>query len=174
MSKVRAYWERVVGSPVEHDPPRYRSGVSAVNRLAPELGALADSELRAQATHIIERMRGGEPPDAHLVRSYAIVREAARRTVRLTAYDEQLIAAMAMHDGFVAQMDTGEGKTLAAVFTVFLRAAGGRGAHVLTFNDYLARRDAAWMGPVYEMLGPKDCSNFLYAQCVADLPGKRI
>jgi len=153
MSNVRAIWDRVVGSPVEHDPPRYRDGVEAINRLAPEMRALDDSDLRAEAGRIIEAIRGGEQPDAHLVSSYAIVREAARRTLGLTAYDEQLVAAMAMHYGFVAQMDTGEGKTLAAVFTVFLRAAGGQGAHVLTFNDYLARRDAAWMGPVYEMLG---------------------
>ncbi len=153
MSNVRAFWGRVVGSPVEHDPPRYRNRMGAINGLRPELGALADAQLRAEAVRTVERIRDGEPPNAHLVRSYAVVREAAHRTLGLTAYDEQLVAAMAMHDGFVAQMDTGEGKTLAAVFTVFLRAAGGRGAHVLTFNDYLARRDAEWMGPVYEMLG---------------------
>jgi len=153
MSDVRAFWDRVVGGPSEYDPVRYRRRVRAVNALSAEVEGLSDTDLRTEAARISARMRGEGSDQADTVHAYAIVREAARRSLGLTAYDEQLIAAMAMHDGFVVQMDTGEGKTLAAVFAVFLKAAAGRGAHVLTFNDYLARRDAEWMGPVYEMLG---------------------
>ena len=150
---LHTFWNRLVGSPLEHDPARYRALVGAIDELGVESAALTNMDLRYEALCMVEQIRAGEPADDRLVRGYALVREAARRTIGLTAYDEQLVAAMAMHDGFVVQMDTGEGKTLAAVFTVFSRAAEGQGAHVLTFNDYLARRDAEWMGPVYEMLG---------------------
>ncbi len=149
----RAIWKRIVGNPVGRDLSRYRRLVDDVHALAPTFEALSAAELGARARDVTECLRGGEPPSAHVVRSFALVRETARRTLGLDAHDEQLFAAMAMHEGFVAQLDTGEGKTLAAVFSAFLRGAAGHGAHILTFNDYLARRDAEWMGPTYRALG---------------------
>ena len=100
-----------------------------------------------------KKVSEGTPLDDIIIESFELAREAVKRTLGLLAYDEQLIAGIAMHKGRLIEMQTGEGKTLAAVFPVFLNALTGLGCHILTFNDYLARRDALWMGPIYEMLG---------------------
>jgi preprotein translocase subunit SecA len=151
----RALYDRLQGRPVEHDLEPYRRTLAAIAALEPELKALADDALLGRARALRE---GVDPDDAsaspgRVIEAFALVREAARRALGERPFDEQLIAGLALARGRVAEMATGEGKTLAAVAPVFLHALAGRGAHLLTFNDYLARRDAAWMGPVYARLG---------------------
>src|ERR671936_1903593 len=102
---------------------------------------------------IIERARNGEPLDDLLYECFALVREAARRTVDMRPFDVQLIGGMVLHDGAIAEMKTGEGKTLTATLPIVLNSLAGNGVHLVTVNDYLARRDAQWMKPIYEMLG---------------------
>jgi preprotein translocase subunit SecA len=142
-----------VGDPIEQDPPRYRQRVDRVRALESDIVRLGADELRADAASVAQRLRSGDRREEGIARAFALVAEACRRALALSPFDEQPVAAFAMHDGHIAQMDTGEGKTLAAVFPAFVWGALGAGAHVLTFNDYLARRDAAWMGPIYELLG---------------------
>jgi preprotein translocase subunit SecA len=114
---------------------------------------LDDSELREEADALRERARGGEPLDDLLPEAFALVREAARRTLGQRHYDVQLVGGMVLHDGAIAEMKTGEGKTLTATLPVFLNTLAGNSVHLVTVNDYLARRDAEWMRPIYEALG---------------------
>ena len=114
---------------------------------------LSDAELRAKTDEFRARVAEGAELDDLLDEAFAVVREAGVRTLGLRLFDVQLIGAMTLHEGQVAEMKTGEGKTLAAVPAVYLNALAGRGVHVVTVNDYLARRDAEWMGPIYELLG---------------------
>ena len=151
--------DRLQGRPVEHDPSRLRALLPAVAALEPGLAALGDEAIRERARALRSgplangvSLDAGPSRDA-LVAAFALVREAARRALGLRLHDEQVLAGLALAEGALAELATGEGKTLAAVAPVLVRALGGRGAHVLTFNDYLARRDAGWMGPVYERLG---------------------
>jgi preprotein translocase subunit SecA len=130
-----------------------RGTLDAVARLEPRVAALADDELSSEARALRHRLNRARDSDESRVRAFALTREAARRTLGLRPSDEQLACGLALHRGKVAELATGEGKTLAAVAPVFLHALSGEGAHVLTFNDYLARRDAQWMGPVYRLLG---------------------
>ncbi len=145
--------DRLRGRPIERDLSAYREVLARVNSLEPATRALADSALTERARGLQARGRDGSPPEEGLPEAFALAREAARRALGQRPFDEQVLAGLALADGKIAEMATGEGKTLAAVAPVFLQALAGRGAHVLTFNDYLARRDAAWMGPVYERLG---------------------
>jgi preprotein translocase subunit SecA len=127
--------------------------VEAINRIEPEMELLEDREIRTEADQLRERARGGESLDDLLPEAFALCREAARRTVGERHYDVQLIGGMVLHDGSIAEMRTGEGKTLTSTLAVFLNSLGGEGVHLVTVNDYLARRDATWMGPIYDMLG---------------------
>jgi preprotein translocase subunit SecA len=120
---------------------------------AERLAQATDEELRALARKLRDRALAGAPLDELELEAFALVREAAGRTLGLRPFDVQVLAALALHRRHLVEMQTGEGKTLAAVFPVYLNALTGRGVHVLTFNDYLARRDAAWMGPLYRFLG---------------------
>jgi preprotein translocase subunit SecA len=131
----------------------YLPRLDAINALEPELLCLADGELKERTMGLRERARSGEALDALLTECFALVREAARRTLGERLYEVQILAGLAMHEGKLVEMQTGEGKTLAAVAPVVLNALAGRGVHVLTYNDYLSHRDAAWMGPVYGQLG---------------------
>ncbi|HEX9942083.1 MAG TPA: accessory Sec system translocase SecA2 [Thermoanaerobaculia bacterium] len=131
----------------------YLPRLDAINALEPELQQLTDGELSARARALRSRARSGEALDALLPECFALVRETARRALGERPYEVQLLAGVAMHEGKLVEMATGEGKTLAAVAPAALNALTGRGVHVLTYNDYLARRDAGWMGPVYERLG---------------------
>jgi preprotein translocase subunit SecA len=146
--------DRLRGRPIERDLRGYREALARVAALEPAMAELTDSGLteRARALRLRVAAEGG-PPGTELPEAFALAREAARRALGQRPFDEQVLAGLALAEGKIAEMATGEGKTLAAVAPVFLRALAGRGAHVLTFNDYLARRDAAWMGPVYERLG---------------------
>ena len=145
--------DRMRGDPVVRDLGAYASRVADIGALAAAMARQSGAALRGQAVQLGSRVREGEAPDALVAPAFALVRETARRTLGLRPYDVQIIAGLALHDGRVAEQATGEGKTLSAVAPMFLNALRGRGAHVLTFNDYLARRDAVWMGPAYEALG---------------------
>ncbi len=127
--------------------------VARINALEPRLQALSDAELQAKTAEFRSRIAEGQTLDALLPEAFATMREAARRVLGMRHYDVQLIGGMVLHMGKIAEMRTGEGKTLVATLPVYLNALAGKGVHVVTVNDYLARRDAAWMGRVYEWLG---------------------
>src|SRR5918995_5622067 len=131
----------------------YEKRVDSINRVEPEMELLSDEELKTEADALRERARNGEPVDGLLPEAFALVREAARRTIGQRHFDVQLIGGMVLHGGSIAEMKTGEGKTLTATLAVALNALAGRGVHVVTVNDYLARRDAEWMSPLYHGLG---------------------
>jgi preprotein translocase subunit SecA len=131
----------------------FEKRVARINDFEPELELDDDNELRERADALRERARGGESLDDLLPESFALTREAAKRTLGQRHFDVQLIGGMVLHDGSIAEMRTGEGKTLTATLPVVLNSLAGDGVHLVTVNDYLARRDAEWMRPVYEMLG---------------------
>jgi preprotein translocase subunit SecA len=131
----------------------YQKRAEAINRYEPEMEALSDEEIRAEADSLRERARGGESLDDLLPISFALCREASRRATGQRHYDVQLIGGMVLHDGAIAEMKTGEGKTLTATLPVFLNSLKGDCVHLVTVNDYLARRDSEWLTPVYEALG---------------------
>src|SRR5438874_2946074 len=131
----------------------YEQRVSRINGYEAELEHYTDAELRETADELRERARNGESLDDLLFECFALVREAGRRSMGMRHFDVQLIGGMVLHDGAIAEMKTGEGKTLTATLAVVLNSLGGRGVHVVTVNDYLARRDATWMKPIYDMLG---------------------
>lgn len=132
---------------------RLRERVTAINELEPEFQKLNDEELRAKTTEFKERVTNGETLDELLPEAFATVREAARRTLGQRHYDVQLIGGMVLHEGKISEMKTGEGKTLVATLPVYLNALSGHGVHVVTVNDYLAKRDSEWMGQIYRFLG---------------------
>lgn len=134
---------------------QYRRIVDKINSLEEGLSALTEAELRAVADRLRERAADGEPNESLLPESFALMREASKRTVGLRHYDVQLIGGMALNDGCVAEMKTGEGKTLVSTAAGFLNALSGEPVHVVTVNDYLARRDAEWVGRIYGLLGMK-------------------
>ncbi|MDD5100824.1 MAG: preprotein translocase subunit SecA, partial [Syntrophales bacterium] len=124
-----------------------------INRLEPAMAGMSDEELRNKTPDFRNRLQGGAELDDILVEAFAVVREAARRTVRMRPFDVQILGGLVLHEGKIAEMKTGEGKTLAATMPLYLNALMGKGAHLVTVNDYLARRDADWMGPIYQFLG---------------------
>ena len=132
---------------------QYAKRVDRINSWEPELELLDDAELRQQADSLRERARGGESLDDLLPETFAVVRETSRRTLGMRHFDVQMIGGMVLHAGSIAEMKTGEGKTLTATLAVALNALAGEGVHLVTVNDYLARRDAEWMSPLYQALG---------------------
>jgi preprotein translocase subunit SecA len=143
----------VLGSSNARILKKYEKKVAAINALEPQFVALSDSALQHKTVEFRERLAKGETLDALLPEAFATVREAAKRTLGQRHFDVQLIGGMALHDKTIAEMRTGEGKTLVATLAVYLNALPGKGVHVVTVNDYLARRDAAWMAQVYGFLG---------------------
>src|SRR3954463_15551678 len=132
----------------------YAKRVERINAWEPELELLEDDELREQFAALIPRVREeGEELDEVLPETFALVREVGRRKMAMRHFDVQLIGGMVLHDGQIAEMRTGEGKTLTGTLAVVLNALAGKGVHVVTVNDYLARRDAEWMSPIYHFLG---------------------
>ncbi|MBU3126356.1 hypothetical protein [Clostridium tagluense] len=129
----------------------YKKIVDQINRL--KFDSLDNIGFLNKSHELKGKILDNTSIDGIIIEAFALAKEVVKRALGLTPYDEQLIAGIAMHKGKLIEMQTGEGKTLAAVFPAFLNALTGRGCHILTFNDYLARRDATWMGPVYEMLG---------------------
>ena len=132
---------------------KYWPIVEHINALEPEFEALSDDELRAKTDEFRQRLADGESLDDLLPEAFAVVREAARRQVGQRHYDVQLVGGIVLHQGKIAELKTGEGKTLTATLPLYLNALEGRGAHLVTVNDYLAKRDAQWYGPVYDALG---------------------
>src|SRR5687767_11293347 len=143
----------VFGDPNQKAVAKIKPLVDKVNALESTYQALSDGALREKSAEFKQRLANGQSLDDILPDAFAAVREAARRTIGLRHYDVQLIGGMVLHQGKIAEMKTGEGKTLVATLPVYLNAIAGKGVHVVTVNDYLARRDAAWMGPVYAALG---------------------
>jgi preprotein translocase subunit SecA len=143
----------VFGTKHERDAKRMRPVVTEINALEPSLQALSDAALRARTDEFRKRVAENEPVDDLLVEAFAVCREAARRTVSMRHFDTQLMGGMVLHSGKIAEMATGEGKTLVATLPAYLNALPGLGTHIVTVNDYLARRDAQWMGPIYHSLG---------------------
>src|SRR5690625_403553 len=144
---------KIVGSRNERLLKSYSKDVEATNALEPEYQKLDDAALKAKTAEFRQRHAGGESLDALLPEAFAAVREAAVRNLGMRHYDVQLIGGLVLHQGKIAEMKTGEGKTLVATLAVYLNAIADQGVHVVTVNDYLARRDAEWMKPVYDALG---------------------
>ncbi|HVY58270.1 MAG TPA: preprotein translocase subunit SecA [Xanthobacteraceae bacterium] len=150
---IGALAQKLFGSANERRIRSYRGRVDAINALEPELVGLSDEALRARTDEFRRQLSEGKSLDDLLVPAFATVREAAKRTLGQRHFDVQLIGGMVLHEGKIAEMKTGEGKTLVATLPVYLNALSGRGVHVVTVNDYLASRDAEWMGQVYRFLG---------------------
>jgi preprotein translocase subunit SecA len=144
---------KVFGSKHGRDVKRLQPQVAAINALEPELERLSDAALTARTSDLKSQLDQGATLDDLLVPAFATVREAARRRLHMRHYDVQLVGGMVLHQGKIAEMKTGEGKTLVATLPVYLNALAGTGVHVVTVNDYLARRDAEWMGEIYRFLG---------------------
>ncbi|MFV0431050.1 MAG: preprotein translocase subunit SecA [Alphaproteobacteria bacterium] len=142
----------VFGTANERYIKKLQKHIQAIEKLEPEYEALSDEEIKAKTSEFRERLHNGETLDNLLVEAFACVREAAKRTLGLRAYPVQLVGGMVLHRGQIAEMRTGEGKTLVSTFAVYLNALEGKGVHVVTVNDYLASRDAAWMGEIYTFL----------------------
>ena len=153
MLSFGAIASKVFGSSNERKLKKYGPVVAQINALEPEVAALSDEALRARTEEFRARVQAGTPLDDLIPEAFATVREAAKRTLGQRHFDVQLIGGMVLHEGRIAEMKTGEGKTLVATLPVYLNALAGNGVHVITVNDYLARRDAAWMGAIYKFLG---------------------
>ena len=144
---------KIFGSRNDRLIKQYRRKVAVINKLEPEIKALSDEQLKAKTAEFRQRLADGASLDSLLPEAFAVVREASFRVLGMRHFDVQLIGGMVLNDGKIAEMRTGEGKTLTATLAVYLNALPGKGAHVVTVNDYLASRDAAWMGKVYNFLG---------------------
>ena len=144
---------KVFGTKHDREIKRMRPRVEEINSFGPETEALSDADLQAKTAWFKQRLAAGETLDDLLPEAFAVCREAAWRLMGMRHYDVQLIGGMVLHQGKIAEMKTGEGKTLTATLPVYLNALEGKGVHVVTVNDYLARRDAEWMGRIYEWLG---------------------
>ncbi|MGL4444444.1 MAG: DEAD/DEAH box helicase, partial [Alsobacter sp.] len=145
--------KKVFGSANERRLKAYRPRIAAINALEAEVSALTDEQLRERTETFRAQIQVGKTLDDLLVPAFATVREAAKRTLGQRHFDVQLIGGMVLHEGSIAEMKTGEGKTLVATLPTYLNALAGKGVHVVTVNDYLARRDAEWMGQIYRFLG---------------------
>jgi preprotein translocase subunit SecA len=144
---------KVVGTQNERELKRLRPLVGEINALEPETAALSDEQLRTKTAEFRQRLANGETLDDLLHEAFAVVREAGRRVLNMRHFDVQLIGGAVLHHGKIAEMKTGEGKTLVATLPAYLNALDGKGVHVVTVNDYLARRDSEWMGRIYRFLG---------------------
>ena len=151
---LRGLFKKVIGDSNQREIARLQKVVEHINTdLEPEFEELSDAQLRAKTGEFRQRLADGESLDDMLAEAFTAVREAAKRTIGLRHYDVQLIGGHLLHQGRIVEMKTGEGKTLVATLPLYLNALEGRGVHLITVNDYLARRDGGWMGPVFEALG---------------------
>src|SRR5436309_7665813 len=144
---------KVVGTQNERELKRLRPIVEQVNGVEPSIAALSDEALRAKTAEFRQRLAEGATIDELMPEAFAVVREAGRRMLNMRHFDVQLIGGAVLHKGKIAEMKTGEGKTLVATLPAYLNALDGKGVHVVTVNDYLARRDSEWMGRIYRFLG---------------------
>ena len=150
---LRTFTRIVGGDPVRREIERYQPYVDAINEHEIGMRALSDAQLQAKTDEFRRRLGEGESPDEILPEAFAVVRECSVRTIGLRHFDVQLIGGVVLDQGKIAEMRTGEGKTLVATMPIYLNALEGKGVHLVTVNDYLARRDARWMGPIFEFLG---------------------
>jgi preprotein translocase subunit SecA len=144
---------KIFGTQTERDLKRLHPNVTRINDLEPSMRQMNDEQLRAKTDEFKKRAQDGEQLDDLLVETFAVVREAARRTLNMRHFDVQLLGGMVLHQGKIAEMKTGEGKTLAATLPAYLNSLNGKGVHIVTVNDYLANRDSKWMGKIYQFLG---------------------
>src|SRR5471032_2844116 len=147
------FLQKFFGSRNQRLVKQYQKNVVAINALEPQMEQLSDEQLTAKTDEFRQRAAGGEHLDALLPEAFAVCREASRRVLKMRHFDVQLIGGMVLHFGKIAEMRTGEGKTLVATLAAYLNALSGQGVHVVTVNDYLARRDAEWMARLYNFLG---------------------
>ncbi|HKZ17413.1 MAG TPA: preprotein translocase subunit SecA, partial [Geobacteraceae bacterium] len=145
--------KKIVGSKNERELKRLAPAVDRINSLEQEMVKLSDDQLRNKTGEFKERLAKGEALDELLPEAFAVCMEASKRVHNMRHFDVQLIGGMVLHNGKIAEMKTGEGKTLVATLPAYLNALTGRGVHVVTVNDYLARRDSEWMGRIYNFLG---------------------
>src|SRR6478736_166023 len=144
---------KIFGSRNERLLKQYSQALQKINAFEPAMAAKSDAELKAMTATLKERVANGEELDSVLPEAFAVVREAGKRTLQMRHFDVQMLGGMALYYGKIAEMRTGEGKTLVATLAAYLNALTGNGVHIVTVNDYLAQRDADWMGPVYRFLG---------------------
>src|SRR3954466_6664300 len=150
---IGALARKFFGSANDRRVKGYQSRVDAINALEPEITKLSDEALKTRTGEFRKELAAGKTLDDILVPAFATVREAAMRTLGQRHFDVQLIGGMVLHEGDIAEMKTGEGKTLVATLAVYLNALAGKGVHVVTVNDFPARRDSEWMGQIYSFLG---------------------
>ena len=150
---MRNILAKIFGTKHDREMKRIRPIVAAINELEPKMRALDDAQLRAKTGEFRERLARGAKLDDLLIEAFAVVREASRRALEMRHFDVQLVGGVVLHEGRIAEMKTGEGKTLVATLPLYLNALEGKGVHLVTVNDYLASRDAEWMGKVYRFLG---------------------
>src|SRR5687768_2028448 len=150
---VDAILAKIFGTKHEREMKVLRPTIAAINDLEPGMQQLSDEQLAAKTQEFKQKLANGAALDDVLIEAFATVREAGRRVLNMRHYDVQLIGGMVLHRGKIAEMRTGEGKTLVATLPTYLNALEGKGVHVVTVNDYLARRDAEWMGRLYNFLG---------------------
>jgi len=150
---ITNFLTKVFGSQNERELKKIRPVVERINSLEPEIEAMGDKTLKAQTVLFKQRLQNGESLEDILPEAFATVREVSMRTLKMRHFDAQMIGGIALHEGKIAEMKTGEGKTLAATLPAYLNALSGRGVHIITVNDYLARRDTEWMGHIYNFLG---------------------
>ena len=144
---------KILGDSNERVTKKFRPAIEEVNSFEPEMVELSNDQLADKTPEFRERLADGWDLDELIPEAYALVREAAKRTLGQRHYDVQLMGGMVLDQGKIAEMKTGEGKTLVATLPVYLNALTGKGVHVVTVNDYLAKRDPVWMGPIYHLLG---------------------
>src|SRR5208283_5689650 len=145
--------KKIFGSQNERNLKKLAPIVDEINSFEPEIKKLSDSELRGKTAEFKQRLEKGEELDDLLPEAFAVVREASARTLGMRPFDVQLIGGVVLHQGKIAEMKTGEGKTLVATMPIYLNALNSRGVHLVTVNDYLAKRDSEWMGQIYKFLG---------------------
>jgi preprotein translocase subunit SecA len=144
---------KFIGSKNDREMKRLSLILDEVNDLEASVSKMTDVQLAAQTPYFREKLTQGASLEDIMAEAFAVVREAARRSVNMRPFDVQILGGLVLHEGKIVEMKTGEGKTLAATMPLYLNALEGKGAHLITVNDYLARRDAEWMGPIYGMLG---------------------
>jgi len=145
--------QKIFGTKNERDLKKLRPYVAAVSELEPKIQKFKDSELQSKTAEFKEKLRQGASLDDILIEAFAVVREVANRTLNMRHFDVQIMGGVVLHQGRIAEMKTGEGKTLVATLPAYLNALGDKGVHIVTVNDYLAKRDTEWMGPIYKFLG---------------------
>ena len=145
--------KKIVGSKNERELKRIQPLVDKINQMEPKISPLSDDQLLAKTSEFKERIKQGESLEEILPEAFAVVRETAKRTLGERHYDVQLIGGIVLHGGKIAEMATGEGKTLVSTLPAYLNALEGKGVHIVTVNDYLAKRDREWMGVIYRFLG---------------------